>query len=115
MNVTAEKISEAIVPPKLRPYVTFRLMTAFVAVLAIWNIAFFIFMKPQVTRFNGRDHGSHQLLRSPYFLLPYNIAVAIGFWFIFSTREKAGYYRLRVLCYGILLGSVVGEVISLVR
>jgi hypothetical protein len=112
MNVTAEKISQAIVPERLRPYVTFRLMSVFVAVLAIWNIGFSILMRPQMSRFGELIRDSHQPLHSPYFLLPYNIGVAIGFWFIYEMREKTEYYQLRVLCYGMLLGGVVGEVLS---
>jgi hypothetical protein len=113
MNVTAEKVSEVLFPERLRPYVTFRLMTVLVAVLAIWNIAFSMFMKPQWPRLDGQIRTFHQALHSTYFLVPYNIGVAIGFWVVFATREKAEYYQLRVLCYGMLLGGVVGEALSL--
>ncbi len=114
MNTPAEKISQAI-PERRRPYVTFRLATALVAALAVWNVAFSVFMKPQVSRFDGRHRGFHQLLQSPYFLVPYNIGIAVGFWIIYVTRGKTKYYHLRVYCYGMLLGGVVGELLSLLR
>jgi hypothetical protein len=113
MSLIAEKVGQALLPERFRPYVTFRLMTVFVAVLAVWNIAFSIFMKPDLSRFDGQILVSHQLLHSPFFLVLYNVGVAIGFWLIYATRQKAEYYRLRVFCYGMLLGGVVGEVLGL--
>lgn len=115
MNPIVEKIGEVLFPERLRPYVTFRLMTVFVAVLVIWNVALSTFMKPQLSRLDEQFRGFHQATHSPSFLVPYNIAVAIGFWVIYASREKAEYYQLRVLCYGMLLGGVVGEVLSLLR
>src|SRR5205807_10643301 len=95
MNTTAEKISQRI-PERRKSYVTFRLATALVAVLAVWNFAFSVLMKPQMSRFDLEFRGFHQLLQSPYFLVPYNIGVAVGFWTIYVTRGKTEYYHLRV-------------------
>jgi hypothetical protein len=59
INVIVEKIGAALFPEKFRPYVTFRLMTIFVAVLALWNIGFGIAMKQQMARLpRGQNHGS---------------------------------------------------------
>jgi hypothetical protein len=45
-------------------------------------------------------------------LILYNIGAVIGFSIIYATRGKPQYYQLRVICYGMLLGGVVGEVLG---
>lgn len=110
MTVSAEKIGEALFPKGLRAYVTFRLVTGFVAVLTVWNIVFGLLVKGQLSQFHPQARGV-QLLHSPYLLILYNIGIAIGFWAIYATRERTQYYRLRVICYGMLLAGVVGEVL----
>jgi lysylphosphatidylglycerol synthetase-like protein (DUF2156 family) len=115
MNAMAQKIGQVLLPERFRPYITFRLMSAFVAVLAIWNIAFVVLAKPQRSpQIAAQIRSSHQLFQSSYFLVLYNIGVAVGCWAIYASRQKAQYYQLRVLCYGMLLGGVAGEVLNFV-
>jgi len=49
---------------------------------------------------------------SPAFLFFTNVGLALGFWSIFVTRAKKKYYWLRVVFYGMLLGAVLGEILS---
>jgi|SRR5215469_5284739 len=113
MNSIADKIGQTLFPARFRSYITFRGMTLFVVVLALWNIGLSILMKDQFSQLRRTESWlrQNQLLHSPHFLVLYNIGVATGFWIIYATREKAQYYHLRVICYGMLLGGVTGELL----
>ncbi len=111
MNVIVKKIGQTLFPETFRPYVTFRMMTFFVVVLTLWNIGFSVLMKEQMSRLRAHYPGQQQL-HSPYFMILYNIGALIGFSIIYATRGKPQYYQLRVICYGMLLGGVVGEVLG---
>ena len=112
MNVIVEKIGQVLFPERLRPYVSFRSMTAFVALLALWNIGVSMLMKDQMSRLIRTESWLHQQLHSPLFLLFYNIGVGVGLWVIYATRKRTEYYQLRVFCYTMLLGGLVGELLD---
>jgi lipoprotein signal peptidase len=111
MNVIVEKIGQVLFPERLRPYVSFRSMTAFVALLALWNIGVSILMKGQMSRLIRTESWLPQQY-SPYFFLFYNIGVGVGLWAIYATRKRTEYYQLRVFCYTMLLGGLVGELLD---
>ena len=48
---------------------------------------------------------------NPAFLISYNVIISLGFWAVFATRHRAGYYRLRAYIYGMLLGGLAGELL----
>ncbi|MGH9741909.1 MAG: hypothetical protein ACRD51_06105 [Candidatus Acidiferrum sp.] len=105
MNRPAERVGQALFPEKVRQYLTFRLMTAYVAVLAMGNLAFGLVYKPELPpEIAARIH-------SPVFLALQNGVLAVGLWLVYRTRKKKGYYLLRVVFHGMLLAGVVGEML----
>jgi hypothetical protein len=112
MHGLAEKVNQALFPERIRPYITFRLMTIFVVLGAVWNIGLSVLMKDRFSGFRHTESWVHYMLYSPYYSALYNLVVGIGFWIIYATRKKTEYYQLRVLCYGMLLGGVAGEVLG---
>ena len=104
MSELAEKIGRALFPATSRRFLTFRWMTVFVVILALWNLVMSFLLKPQPPP---------QWARVPVFLIPYNTAVVIGFVVIYLTRSKARYYAARAALYGMLLAGVVGELLWL--
>jgi hypothetical protein len=100
------------VPDRLKSYWTFRNANVLAAALAVWNLAFMMFLKPgRVPPQTALPRSWEVVVYSRAFLIPYNIALALGFCIIFATRKNIGYYRLRVLFYGMLLGGVTGELV----
>jgi len=84
-------------------------MTVFVALLAVWSFVF-----------SALDKASHSTVEggftySPTLLVLYNTILVVGFWLIYRTRDRKEYYWLRVIFYGMLLGSVGGEILIFVR
>jgi uncharacterized BrkB/YihY/UPF0761 family membrane protein len=109
MNHAAEKIGQLLFPEKLRKFLTFRLMTVFVALLAVWSFVF-----------SALDKAGHSTVEggftySPTLLVLYNTILVVGFWLVYRTRDRKEYYWLRVIFYGMLLGSVGGEILIFVR
>ena len=108
MSPLIEKIDQLVFPERLRRYTTFRLATVFVAILAIGSSVFVILngSPPEVTE------QIRKLAHSPGFLTLHALVLVVGFWLIYWAREKKQYYRLRVLFYAMLLGGLVGEVLT---
>jgi hypothetical protein len=109
MTDALEKISGALLPAKFRRYLTFRWMTLFVLLLLTWNAIFksFVRVTPDViARFQSSP------LTRPAVFIPYNLAVLIGFLWIYATRRNQKYYLARVILYGMLLGAVCGQLVG---
>jgi hydrogenase/urease accessory protein HupE len=113
VNSLTEKIGQFLFPEKIRGYLTFRAATVFVVMLA--SLSFTLTRldesapPPEATAWNNRILS---VVHSPAFLIFYNICLALGFWSVYATRAKAKYYWLRVVVYAMLLGSLLGEIIS---
>jgi len=109
MASTLGKISETLLPPRFRPYVTFRWVTVFVLVLFACDVTLksLIRVTPDViARFQSEP------LTHPAVFIPYNLAVLIGFLWIYTTRRNQKYYLARVILYGLLLGAVGGQLVG---
>ena len=110
MSPLIEKLDQLLFPEKLRPYITFRLVTVFVAVLAMGSLALDILNAPEAPHETAAQ--IHKLVLSPRFLMLQAFILAVGFWLIYRTREKKLYYRFRVFFYGMLLGGLAGEILD---
>ena len=107
MSHFGEKIGQLLFPEKVRKYLTFPLMTVFVALaLVAWNLVFRVIYKTPLRPQAANWSHSHLVL--------HNAILAVGFWLIYATRRKEEYYWLRVVFYGMLLGGLVGEILVLV-
>ena len=106
MSHFGEKICHLLFPEKFRKYLTFRLMTVFVAALAASNLVFSVIYKTPLRPQAANWSRSHLVL--------HNAILAVGSWLIYATRRKEEYYWLRVVFYGMLLGGLVGEILVLV-
>ncbi len=109
MNQVAEKIGQLLFPERIRKYLTFRLMTIFVAFLAAWNLISSVLYKSELPR------QADALTHSPALLVLDNAVLVVGFWLIYRTRGRNEYYWLRVIFYGMLLSGLAGEILILVR
>jgi hypothetical protein len=110
MNHAAEKIGQLLFPEKLGKFLTFRLMTVFVALLVVWSLV--------LSALDKAGHSSVEggFTYSPTLLVLYKTILVVGFWLIYRTRDRKEYYwLLRVIFYGMLLGSVAGELLIFVR
>jgi len=113
MNSSIEKIGQFLFPEKIRRYLTFRLVTVFAVALFSVNFALSRLDKsapsPELTFLINRILS---VVHSPAFLFFYNVGLALGFWSVYATRTNEKYYWLRVACYGMLLGGLLGEILS---
>jgi hypothetical protein len=53
-------------------------------------------------------------MKSPIFLLPYDVLIAAGFCIIFASRQIAKYQIIRLFVYGLLLGGALGQILVLI-
>jgi hypothetical protein len=113
MDISREELDEFLWPGKFRRYLTFRLMTAVVVVFMSVNFALNILNEPpsEISRLTSRILS---IAHSPALLILANVIFALGFWLVYATRKKRRHYSLRVICYGMLLAGVLGEIISFV-
>jgi hypothetical protein len=109
MNPVAEKIGAQLFPRKIRKFLTFRLMTIFVALLEAWNLVFSVVNK------SGRTPEPDPLTHSPALLALHNTILIVGFWLIYRTKGRKEYCWVRVVFYGMLLGGLAGEILLFVR
>lgn len=110
MNGLTEKLDRLLFPERIKRYVTFSWATGFLAVLligtSVLDRAIGPGPPPEATAKIDR------LAHSPGFLTLHALVLAVGFWLIYWTREKKQYYRFRVLFYGMLLGGLIGEIMT---
>ncbi|HEX4537263.1 MAG TPA: hypothetical protein VH140_09980 [Candidatus Acidoferrum sp.] len=112
MDSSIEKIGQFLFPEKIRRYVTFPLVPVFAVALFSVNFALSRLDKsaplPELTLRNR----ILSVVHSPAFLFFYYVALALGFWSVYATRTEEKYYQLRVGGYGMLLGGLLGEILS---
>ena len=113
VDSSIEKIGQFLFPERFRRYLTFRVATVFVVILVGVSFALSRLDEsappPEITL---RINRILSVVHSPAFLFLYNICLAIGFCSVFATRTKEKYYWLRVVFYGMLLGGLLGEILS---
>ena len=113
VDSSIEKIGEFLFPEKFRRYLTFRVATVFAVTLVSVSFALsrldLSTPQPEITL---RISRILSVVHSPAFLFLYNICLALGFWSVYATRTKEKYYWLRVVFYGMLLGGLLGEILS---
>lgn len=108
MRNTLEMIGKALFPVRVRPFLTFRLITMFVLVLSVPSLILRMTARlpPEtIARFQRQE----ALFRSPIFFALYNLLLLLGFWVVFETRRSQRYYWLRALGFGMLLAAVIGQ------
>jgi hypothetical protein len=113
MDSTLEKVGAFLLPPKSRPYFTFRWMTVFVLLIAGWNAVMKLTMKlPPVLL--ARFHQQETWVRDPILRVLINVGLALGLYLIYVTRTRQRYYLARVALYGMLLGGICAELLVLI-
>ena len=113
MNSPIERIGQHLFPEKIRRYLTFRLMTVFVVLLFLVNFALNVLNEPEpYSDVALRLSKIRGLVHLPIYLIFQNVGLALGFWLVYATREKKQYYWLRVVFYGMLIGGLLGEIVS---
>jgi hypothetical protein len=108
MREIVVQIGETLFPLKLRPFLTFRSVTAFVLLLSVSSLILRLAarLSPEVI---ARMQQQEALVRSPLFLTLYNLLLLFGFWGVFATRRNPQYYWLRSLGFGMLLAAVIAQ------
>ena len=108
-SVILEMLDRSLFPERYRRFITFRMATVFVAIVAVGSTALDFLNRPRdATTFRNPPEWMH----SPAFILLHAIVLVLGFWLLYRTREKKQYYRFRVFLYGMLLGGLLGEVLD---
>lgn len=93
MNDTAFwRIWHSLFPARVEPYLRFKWMVVVVAALGIVNLTFKLLVKlpPEILH---QVQSQESLVRTPWFLICYNIILALGFWTVYRTRHKLRFTR----------------------
>jgi hypothetical protein len=105
MSNLAQTLTDSLIPPKIRPYWTFRNMTVVVLLAIVANAlvrAFVRFSPEQVARLEGSNP-----FHSAPFLMLYYVFVAIVFYVVYSTRNRTSWYVWRVAAFGMVLAGAL--------
>jgi len=108
VNRVLERLDQSLFPEYLRRYVTFRVATLLVLIIAIGFSAIDILGGLEAVRWPPKS------MRPPSILVLHAFILAVGFGLIYWTRGKNQYYRFRVLFYGMLFGGLVAEILDFV-
>ena len=104
MSRFSDKVTDSLIPQSVRPYWTFRSMTAvvlFATVASAFVRAFVRFRPEQVARLEGPS-----MFHSPLFLSLYYAFAAFVMWLIYATRHREGWYLWRVTVFGMFLAGL---------
>lgn len=95
------------IPPKFRPYLTLGRIISVVLLLFAWNLLLKLFVPIPHSILIER------ILRSPLFLVPFNLALVLVAWFLIASKNSREYAYLRALFSGIVIAAVLGECLIL--
>jgi hypothetical protein len=113
MDNLLHTLGQFLFPEKIRRYLTFRIITACAVILFLANFAINALNEPDPSSDAAlRIEKMRALMHSPFHLFLINVALALGFWALYATRKKREYYWVRVVFYGMLLGGLLGELLS---
>lgn len=85
-------------------------MTIFVIAIGVFDLVFKLAVKfpPDDIR---HIQGVESVIKSPLFLLAYNVFLAAVSLAILLTRTKTRYYPVRVIAYGMVLAGLIGQLL----
>jgi hypothetical protein len=97
-------------PAHFDRFLRFQWVTIFVISIGVFDLIFKLALKlpPNVI---DQMQGPEGIIKSPWFLLCYNVFLVAGFLAIFFTRTKARYYPVRVIAFGMLFAGLIGQLL----
>lgn len=110
MSEIVQRIGLMLFPQTIRPFLTFQWITVFAVVMGIPALILRLTVRlpaDTVARLQQQEH----FVKSPLFLICYNMLLIGALLLVFFTRAKAQYYWLRVVGFGMILGGVIGQLL----
>jgi hypothetical protein len=104
------KLWRAFFPARLDRFLRFQWVTIFVICIGVSDLVLKLAVKlpPDVIH---QILGPERLIKSPWFLLGYDVFLAAGFLTVFSTRNTTRYYPVRVIAFGMLFAGLIGQLL----
>jgi hypothetical protein len=100
----------AFFPARFDRFLRFKWMTIVVLSIGVVDLVFKVAVKVPPNLIHQMQ-GPEGLLKSPSFLLGYNIFLVAGFLAVFITRKKTLYYPARVIAFGMLFAALIGQLL----
>lgn len=97
-------------PARFDRFLRFQWVTIFVISIGLFDLVFKLAVKLPSDAIHQMQV-LENLIKSPAFLLGYNIFLTAGFLAIFFSRKKARYYPVRVIAFGMLFAGLVGQLL----
>lgn len=106
----ADRFVGGLYPVEYRNWISFRIASGLVLFLFVFNAALKL-LTPLPHSLLTHYTGVEQTLRNPFFLSPYNLALATGLYVVFRSQTDEEHTYLRVLLYILVLAGIAGEVL----
>jgi hypothetical protein len=110
MSEIVERVGLRLFPQAVRPFLTFQWMTVYAFILGIPALIVRLAVKLPADEVVRLQQGEH-FVKSPLFLIGYNVLLAGALLLVFLTRAKAQYYWIRVVGFGMILGGIMGQLL----
>ena len=110
MSEIVEKTGLMFFPQSLRRLLTFQWITVFTIIIGIPALLLRLTVRlpvDTVARLQQQEH----FVKSPLFLICYNILLIGELLLVLVTRARTQYYWLRVVGFGMILGGVMGQLL----